>query len=144
MADFHSIYYEHLEKFDAEHKGLSDKIEQLKEELKGHGLSKEEKKEKTDMLNFLSSQLNAARVFFEDEWIVFWVGIKGMIEKKALEMGFYEHGIEEYDIPGDILIAMTDRPWTETYWDWKVKDVIFNELNSLTFPRKIHTENLIN
>lgn len=128
VQDFHSYYHNEAYTFIQQQEPVETKIAELQEKIRETKGDRNTKKALTEQLNEAISQRNFNKNAFEGEWIDFCLALREIIIAKAKEKGIDVDDENNVYLPDDILLAVTDRPGIEVYWNTRISDVIETEL----------------
>jgi hypothetical protein len=128
VQDFHSYYHNEAYTFIQQQEPVETKIAELQEKIREKKGDRNAKKELTEQLNEAISQRNFNKNAFEGEWIDFCLALREIIIAKAKEKSIDVDDENNVYLPDDILLAVTDRPGIEVYWNTRISDVIEKEL----------------
>jgi hypothetical protein len=128
VQDFHSYYHNEAYNFMQQQEPVETKIAELQEKIRETKGDRNAKKELTEQLNEAVSQRNFNKNAFEGEWIDFCLALREIIIAKAKEKGIDVDDENNVYLPDDILLAVTDRPGIEMYWNTRISEVIETEI----------------
>lgn len=128
VSDFHGYYHQEVFAFMQSQEPVETNISELQERLKEAGRDRNLKKEITEKLSEAIALRNYQKNLFESDWLDFCAGIRDLIISRAKAKGLNTEDDRHTFLPDDILLAITDRPGIEVYWNAKIGQVIEQEL----------------
>ncbi len=128
VSEFNSFYYDEMQNFLQTQSPIEKQITELKKEIREAGRDKTKRNELTTKLNETIRLLNQNKNAFDSDWIEFCMELRNIIIETAKNKDLQVDEENNSDIPDDILLAISDRPGIEYYWNTKISEVIENEL----------------
>ncbi len=142
VSDYNSFYYDEMHKFLQTQEPIEKQIAEFKKEIKEAGRDKAKRNELTTKLNDTIQLHNQNKNAFDSDWIDFCMELRNIIIETAKNKGLQINDEDNSDIPDDILLAISDRPGIEYYWNTKISEVIDKELQYFIQPDEKQNTNL--
>jgi len=128
VAEFDENYFNQYERLQEFQKPLEEQAVILRNQLKEVGRDKEKRKEISEKLNEVNGKLIKNKNDFENDWLEYIFQLKNNINKIIANKGLPTCDENEMTFADDILIAITERPGTEIYWQTPINQVIEKEM----------------
>jgi hypothetical protein len=141
VSDFEDNYYNCYQRFQEIQKPLQEKYDELKKQLKEAGRDKTKRKEINEKMNELAGKLSQNHAEFDNDWMEYITVLRNIIIVKARQKGLPVIDENESCYADDILLAITERPGREYYWNTRISDVIEKELEYFVEKEKPENSN---
>ena len=128
VNDFNSFYHDGLEELMQAQAPVEKEIEDLKQRIKDAGKDRTKRKELHNKLTEALFKRNRAKNDYESDWLNFCMELRQIIIDIARQKGVHIDEENGWYIPDDILLAITERPGIEYYWNTPISEVIEKEL----------------
>jgi hypothetical protein len=128
VQEFNAYYHDAANEIGKTQAPLEQQIDELKKQIKSAGRDHKKRKELETKLNKAVKERNHNKYTFEGDWLDFCLDLRNSIIETAKNKGLHIDDEEGWYIPDDILLAITDRPGIEHYWNTKISEVIEKEL----------------
>lgn len=128
VSDFNSFYYDEMHKSQQTQAPIETQIAEIRQQIKEAGRDRTKKKELNEKLVDAILKKNHKLNDFEGDWLDFCTELHNIIKETARSKGLHIDDESGWYIPDDILLAITDRPGIEYYWNTKISEVIEKEL----------------